>query len=187
MFISHSSHDDAFGKRLNADLRAALAPGLPDQIARVWYDSAPERGEEEPPDVDASASGDASAQPGGLVAGMNFPREIVDQIAMRNAMVVILSPEAARSRWVRYEIDQAINRYNGPERFVIVPIIYRACALPRPLAIFQALDFTQADDDPAAYAGQLAELVARIREGRVALSEVCPTVRPGPARQSRRF
>ena len=72
---------------------------------------------------------------------------------MRNAMVVILSPEAARSRWVRYEIDQAINRYNGPERFVIVPIIYRACALPRLLAIFQALDFTQADDDPAAYGG----------------------------------
>jgi len=162
VFISHSSADDGFGRRLAADLRAALAPTDPQ---RVWYDSAPERGEEGADDI---------TQLGGLVAGMNFPREIVEQITTRNVAVVILSPEAVRSRWVRYEIDQAINRYNGPERFAIYPVVYRACALPKPLGIFQTLDFTHADDDPAAYQRQLGALAERIREGRVDLSESAP-------------
>ncbi|HEX8732946.1 MAG TPA: TIR domain-containing protein, partial [Ktedonobacterales bacterium] len=162
LFISHSSADDGFGKRLAADLRAALAPADP---GRVWYDSAPQRAEE-------VAEGEDDAEPGGLKGGMNFPREIVEQIAARNVMIVILSPEAARSRWVRYEIDQAINRYNGPERFAIYPLVYRAYPLPKAIAIFQTLDFTNTDS--AAYQRQLGELVALIREGRVNLSESAP-------------
>ena len=159
VYISHSSQDEAFGQRLAADLHAALTPVIP---GRVWYDTSPDRGLSD------------IAQPGVQAADTHIPPEILDQITTRNVFIVILSPAATRSRWVKREIEQAMSRYNGPERFAVYPVVYRDCALPKPLSIFQKIDFTQADTNAATYRALLDELVSLIREGRVDLSESAP-------------
>jgi hypothetical protein len=179
VFISHSSKDEAFGQRLTASLRAALPPNEAGR-ARVWYDQAPERGRED------TADAGGALEPGGLTVGMDYPTEIAEQIAARTVIVVVLSPEAARSRWVKYELSQSVRRYNGSERVLICPLIYRACVTPNSIGIFQTLDFQGADGDGALYQRQVAELVARLSDGRWPLSESAPPFEvgalPPPAR-----
>ncbi|HYM26518.1 MAG TPA: toll/interleukin-1 receptor domain-containing protein, partial [Steroidobacteraceae bacterium] len=178
VFISHSSADDAFCQRLTADLRAALPPNEAGR-ERVWYDHAPQRGQE-----DAADTGGV-LEPGGLTIGMDYPTEIAEQIAARTVIVVVLSPEAARSRWVKDELSQSKQRYNGSERVLICPLVYRECATPTIISNFQTLDFRGVDDDVARYQRQVDELVARVRDGRWPLSESAPPfelgVLPEPA------
>ena len=64
VFISHSSKDTTFCKRLVSDIRAALG-----NSEAVWYDAAPD------PDHDDH---------GGLAVGDPFPTELVHRLASAN-------------------------------------------------------------------------------------------------------
>ena len=79
IFISHSHIDNEFGTRLAQDLRRVLG----DESA-VWYDVL-----------------------GGLHGGDNWWEKIVEELTDRKVFVVVLSPEAALSPWVRDEINLA--------------------------------------------------------------------------------
>jgi tetratricopeptide (TPR) repeat protein len=143
VFISHSSRDGAFGRQLVADLRSALG-----DTDAVWYDAAPD------PEHDDR---------GGLAAGDPFPSQIIHQLATRNVFVVLLSPDAVDSRWVQFEIDQAVSRYLSADRAVavILPVQYRPGPVPDLLRIFQYVDMTT----PDTYAAALQALIRQIRTG----------------------
>lgn len=97
IFISHSHADDAFGQRLAADLRRELG----DDDA-VWYDAS-----------------------GGLRGGEEWWDEIVRQISSRPIFLVVLSPDAMTSRWVRDEIRIAWLLKNSSDERRIIPILAR--------------------------------------------------------------
>lgn len=162
VFISHSSLDDDFGRQLVEDLRAALAP---DEPTRIWYDNDPVR---EP------LSEGAWDDTGGLEVGQNFVREIVTQVETRNAFIFLLSPDAVASKWVRFEMEKAVRRYNGPTPVAIYPVICRPCPLPDTINLFQTLDLSQRLTDPMRYESNLGWLIARVRYGSVAKSDAPP-------------
>jgi hypothetical protein len=58
-----------------------------------------------------------------IVAGENWAAALQTALEQANAMVVLLSPDAVRSRWVRHEIDYAL----GTPRFAgrVVPVEVR--------------------------------------------------------------
>src|SRR5437588_12045142 len=85
IFVSHSSKDNDFGLKLVQDLRHALG----DDTA-VWYDAS-----------------------GGLVGGAAWWHKIVEQLTAREVFIVILSPEAMSSPWVRDEITLAWMQKNS--------------------------------------------------------------------------
>ncbi|HEY7984229.1 MAG TPA: NB-ARC domain-containing protein, partial [Ktedonobacterales bacterium] len=114
----------------------------------VWYDHAPMRGMD---------------YRGGLAPGDPFAAEIVHQLAARNVLLVVLSPEAVASGWVAYEIEQGIVRYLSAAReyAIILPIMRTKVELPDLLRIFHFADMTGEDT----YATALAEVIAQIRSG----------------------
>jgi WD40 repeat protein len=81
IFISHSSKDNTFGKRIVRDLREAL--GNDDA---VWYDTQ-----------------------GGLNGGDVWWDKIVQELARCNIFIIIASPEAMESEWTRREFLIAQN------------------------------------------------------------------------------
>src|ERR1700680_4218469 len=79
IFVSHSSADNDFGTRLVHDLRHTL--GLQDA---VWYDSQ-----------------------GGLIGGTSWWLTIMQEIRTSNIFLIILSPDAMSSEWVKAEVTIA--------------------------------------------------------------------------------
>ncbi len=79
IFISHSHIDNEFGTRLAQDLRRVLG----DESA-VWYDV-----------------------PGGLHGRDTWWEKILEELTARKVLIVVLSPEAVLSPWVRDEINLA--------------------------------------------------------------------------------
>lgn len=139
IFISHSSKDQAFGRKLVQDLRQAL--GNDDA---VWYDSA------------------GSSRGGGLVPGDSWWSVIKRELAARNFFLVILSPDAVTSPWVEKEINMALIQQNRQKEEVqaeqqenrqkrIIPLLYRQCTLPLDIADIHYIDFSNADDYPDAF------------------------------------
>src|SRR5579863_6972448 len=112
IFVSHSSADDDFGRVLAADLRRTL--GGDEQC--VWYDSA-----------------------GGLQGGDTWWRKIVAELSARPVFVVVLSPDAMASKWVQDEIDLAWQQKNRPPGKLIVPVLYRPCAVREDLKSMQVV------------------------------------------------
>jgi tetratricopeptide (TPR) repeat protein len=108
IFVSHSHIDNDFGTRLAQDLKHVL-----DDENAVWYDVL-----------------------GGLHGGEAWWEKIVEELTARNVFIVVLSPEAMNSRWVRREIDMALN-----EDKLIVPLHYRACTIRADLKIIQIISF----------------------------------------------
>ncbi len=108
IFISHSHIDNEFGTRLAQDLSRVLG----DESA-VWYDVL-----------------------GGLHGGVNWWEKIVEELTARNVFLLVLSPEAMNSLWVRREIDMALN-----ENKFILPILYRECSVRADLRIIQITSF----------------------------------------------
>ena len=94
IFISHSHTDNEFGIKLTRDLRSILG----DDNA-VWYDN-----------------------DGGLQAGDTWWPKIVKELTACDVFILIISPEAMASRWVRNEFDMA---QSGKKR--IVPLLFQAC------------------------------------------------------------
>src|SRR6266571_6881572 len=81
IFVSHSHLDNDFGTKLAQDLRGVLK----DEQA-VWYDVL-----------------------GGLHGGVTWWEKIVEELTARDVFLLVLSPDAMNSLWVRREIDMALN------------------------------------------------------------------------------
>ena len=113
IFISHSHIDNEFGTRLAQDLRRALG----DESA-VWYDNL-----------------------GGLHGGDTWWEKIVEELTARKVFIVVLSPEAVRSPWVRDEINLAWSQKNSKEGKRIIPLLYRECKVRGDLNTLQVISF----------------------------------------------
>jgi len=80
IFVSHSHLDNDFGTRLSQDLRRVLN----DEKA-VFYDL------------------------GGLHGGEIWWEKIVEELTGRNVFLLVLSPDAMNSLWVRREINTKLH------------------------------------------------------------------------------
>src|SRR2546421_9254668 len=108
IFVSHCHLDNDFGTRLAQDLRRVLA----DEDA-VFYDVL-----------------------GGLHGDERWWEKIVEELTARDVFLLILSPDAMNSSWVRREIDVALN-----ENKHIIPLLYRSCTIRADLKILQIISF----------------------------------------------
>lgn len=122
IFISHSSKDNTFGKRIVRDLRDAL--GSDDA---VWYDTQ-----------------------GGLNGGDVWWREVAQELDQRDIFILIISPEAMKSEWIRREFVIALT--NGKR---IIPLLHRKCEMWIDLKIIQAINFLS----PITYQASFEELL----------------------------
>jgi tetratricopeptide (TPR) repeat protein len=113
IFISHSHIDNEFGTILAQDLSRVLG----DESA-VWYDVL-----------------------GGLHGGDTWWEKILEELTARNVFIVVLSPEAAQSKWVRDEINLAWKQKNSREGKQIIPLLYRECSVRADLDTLQVISF----------------------------------------------
>ncbi|HEY5003056.1 MAG TPA: TIR domain-containing protein [Ktedonobacteraceae bacterium] len=122
IFISHSSKDNTFGNRIVRDLREALR-----NDDAVWYDTQ-----------------------GGLNGGDVWWREIVQELEQRDIFILIISPEAMDSEWIRREflIAQTTKKQ-------IIPILHRKCEMWIDLKIIQTIDFLS----PITYQSSFDDLI----------------------------
>ena len=107
IFMSHSHIDNDFGTRLAQDLRRRL-----NDESAVWYDIL------------------------GLHGGDTWWEKIVEELTARDIFLVVLSPDAMNSYWVRQETTIAVTK-----RKFIVPVLYRDCAIRADLEIYQIISF----------------------------------------------
>jgi hypothetical protein len=112
VFLSHSSRDRHFVKRLAGTLRQYKM--------RYWYSTAH------------------------IVGAEQWHDAIGRALARCDWFVIILSPDAVSSTWVKRELLFALshNRYNGR----IIPLLLRPCQYSRlswTLDAFQFVDFTK--------------------------------------------
>jgi tetratricopeptide (TPR) repeat protein len=114
IFISHSSADNEFGRRLVVDLRHALG----DREDAVWYDSS-----------------------GGLQGGDSWWDKILLELSTRPVFIPVLSPEAMNSKWVRDEINIAWRQKNSERGKFIVPVLLRPCQMREDLRGLQTISF----------------------------------------------
>src|SRR5260370_2053841 len=108
IFISHSRKDNAFGAKLAQDLHRELGDD-----SAAWYDAS-----------------------GGLVAGDLWWDKIVREITTRSIFILILSPDAIESEWVRKEYNLALN-----EKKRIIPVLYHECQMWPDLRLYQYVSF----------------------------------------------
>ncbi|HYB01471.1 MAG TPA: toll/interleukin-1 receptor domain-containing protein, partial [Ktedonobacteraceae bacterium] len=113
IFISHSHIDNEFGTRLAQDLQGSLG----DESA-VWYDVL-----------------------GGLHGGDTWWEKIVEELTARKVFIVVLSPEAVASPWVRDEINLAWSQKNSKVGKLIIPLLYRECSVRADLNTLQVISF----------------------------------------------
>src|SRR5438128_8458573 len=125
IFVSHSHLDNDFGTKLAQDLRGVLK----DEQA-VWYDVL-----------------------GGLHGGVTWWEKIVEELTARDVFLLVLSPDAMNSVWVRREINVALN-----ERKRIIPLLYRACSIRADLKILQIISFLAPKTYEAAFQEVLSAL-----------------------------
>src|SRR5438270_597751 len=108
IFVSHSHLDNEFGTRLTQDLRRVLG----DKSA-VFYDVL-----------------------GGLHGGETWWEKIVEELTARDVFLLVLSPDAMNSRWVRLEINIALNKNK-----LILPVLHRLCTIRADLETIQIISF----------------------------------------------
>jgi signal transduction histidine kinase len=123
VFLSHSSADKPFARRLADDLREG---GI-----TVWFDAS---------DI---AAGDSVA--GGIAAALGES----------DCAIVVLSPEAVASAWVQKELQIAVTRDVQGQSMIVIPLLYRECAIPILLLDKKYADFR----DENRYRQSLAELL----------------------------
>ncbi len=112
LFVSHSHLDNAFAKRLVADLQSRLG------TEAVWMDEL-----------------------GGLHGGDDWWRKIVAEITAREVFLVVLSPQALASEWVLKEMGIAYFQYVKAGK-KLRPILLEACTLTTDWELIHAINFT---------------------------------------------
>ncbi len=149
VFVSHSSQDNEPGLRIVADLRRELGS---DDV--VWFDAS-----------------------GGLHTGDNWQQRIEHELTERGIFVVLLSPNAMQSGWVRDEIALALELKNSPAKKVIVPVLLATCEVSGFLSLVQFVSFATPPYEQA-----FAELLFAVRFGATRMREASatPGIRIGP-------
>lgn len=111
----------------------------------------------------------------GISGGDEWLARIHDALDRSRVCLVLLTPEAASSQWVQYEIERAQSA-NCP----VIPLLFRTCELPEALQKVQYLDFR--DDVDGSFKGlQRALTTALWRSAGVHDSaELKPTPTPPP-------
>jgi hypothetical protein len=117
IFVSHSAKDNDFGKRLISDLQRTIG----DNDA-VWYDVS------------------------GLQGGDEWWDKIVEELTKSDVFIIVLSPNSVVSRWVRRELDTAIN-----EGKRIIPVLYQPCQVRADLKTIQMISFLHPKDYETAF------------------------------------
>ena len=115
IFLSYSHKDRTFGVQLVEALRKIL-----NNDDYVWYDD-------------------------GLHGGDAWWDEIVDQLNTRNAFIVILSPDAVKSKYVREEMRIAWHRHIEG-KMLFLPLLLRKCRTPKFLRTRQIISFLSPED-----------------------------------------
>src|SRR5205823_13064249 len=108
IFVSHSHLDNDFGTRLTQDLRRVL-----NDESAVFYDVL-----------------------GGLHGGETWWEKIVEELSARDVFLLVLSPDAMNSLWVRREINIALNKNK-----LILPVLHRPSTIRADLEIIQIISF----------------------------------------------
>src|SRR6266567_2867205 len=111
IFISHSSTDLPFVRKLADDLQHALG-----NKEAVWYDTHLEGGEQ-------------------------WWRKIVEELRRSTVCLIICSPAAMASDWVNDEIDLAWRLKNSQVKMRLIPLLYRPCQLRYELENLQFVHF----------------------------------------------
>jgi hypothetical protein len=136
VFVSYSHEDSEFGKRLIRDLRQRLGG----HEETVWFDTE-----------------------GGLHGGDAFIDKIMEEVRDRPIFIVIVSPESMSSRFVNHEIRLAIQfdlSDDSPGGKLIVPVLYRECAMRPDLSMRQGVSFLA----PRPYQEAFDELMAVVNQ-----------------------
>jgi CheY-like chemotaxis protein len=74
----------------------------------------------------------------GILGGTEWRKSIEDALNQCSALLVILTPDAVVSEWVRYEISRA-----KASNFPIIPLMFRPCMIPNELESVQYIDCTR--------------------------------------------
>ncbi|HEX9414363.1 MAG TPA: TIR domain-containing protein, partial [Ktedonobacterales bacterium] len=151
VFISHSSADNAFG--------GWLVDALRQRGIDVWYDS---RGRPQ---------GDSGWD--GLLPGDQWWPRILHELGERDVFLVILSPKAMASKWVRDECTIAWSRKNASDpadRMVIIPVLIETTNVRLDLRTVQMVRFLGGKPSPKA----LDELLEALRLGYTRMEELEP-------------
>jgi len=129
VFISYSSQDKEFTRRLADDLKSR---GI-----EVWFDE------------DQIAPGDSII--GAIEAGL-------EQMTF---LVVVLSPAAVTSGWVRREVRTALHRAISSGQVAVIPILRETCEIPSLLLDLKRIDMGADHDYPTG----LEKLVRKVTGG----------------------
>jgi hypothetical protein len=125
IFVSHSRVDNRFCARLIQDLRIAFR----DESA-IWCDMQDE-----------------------LRCRATWWDCIADALRTRNIFIIVLSPEAMRSRWMHHELNIALSK-----NMRIIPLLYHDCVVHADLQNIPSISFVF----PKAYDVAFHELLFRL-------------------------
>ncbi len=115
IFLSYNRTDSEFGIDLVKRLRWTMG-----EEEAVWFDN-------------------------GLRGGENWWDRIKKQLKSSNVFIVVLSPDAVKSKWVKQEINIAWWRYVH-KKMRIIPVLYRECKVPEDLNTLHIISVTSSDD-----------------------------------------
>lgn len=74
----------------------------------------------------------------GIKGGEEWRQSIDDALERSSAFLILLTPESNASRWVKYELRQALER-----KLRIIPLMIRTCPLPDEIEHLHYVDFLQ--------------------------------------------
>lgn len=94
-----------------------------------------------------------------LVGGPDWRKQVQAVLAKSRRMIVVLSPEAVASRFVRSEWTYVLD--SGDSDPDLVPVVYRECEVPFGLHAFQRIFF----DDAGQYETAFERLLVALRQG----------------------
>ncbi|GEM_PF-6547060 len=94
-----------------------------------------------------------------LEIGHDLTVKIQEAIAENQFLIIILSPDAMASEWVKKEFNAALVREIEERRVVVLPLMYKECQLPPFLEMKKYADFR----NPGKYAENIQDLARRIK------------------------
>jgi hypothetical protein len=108
-----------------------------------------------------------------IQSGDEISDEITNAIASSKYVIVVLTPDSVKSKWVKSEYTEALNQEKK-----IIPIMLRQCKVPITLNIFNYSDFTKGEN----YQDNLNKLLSSFgNTGKLsAVSATEPTVPRSP-------
>src|SRR5439155_17585557 len=90
---------------------------------------------------------------GGLHGGEIWWEKLVEELTARDVFILVLSHNAMNSKWVRLEINVALN-----EDKYIIPLLYRPCSIRADLKTIQIISFLAPQRYEAAFQEVLGAL-----------------------------